>query len=162
MSEISPINVWAGSEEEIGRRMSNLAHTPVVLDGLAFASVEAFITWLVTDPAKVERRERIRGLWGRRSKTAAPAVWPERVSYRGREFAVRSGEWYETVKRAIRIKMTTYPDITAAFVATRPRPILHVIHGRPASPDFTRMVTELREEFADFDPSSTVLTADRE
>jgi hypothetical protein len=64
MSELTPINVWAGAEEEIGRLTSNLAHTPIVVDGLEFGSVEAFISWLVTDPAKEAKRERIRPMNG--------------------------------------------------------------------------------------------------
>ncbi len=148
MSEDEPINVWAGSEESIDRRMSNLAATPIVIDDLEFASVEAFISWLITDPAKTNKREKIRALWGRRSKTVAPRVWPKRMEYHGKEVVVESVEFYELVKRAIRIKMETYPDITAEFVATRPRPVRHDIHGVPASPDFLKMIVELREEFA--------------
>jgi hypothetical protein len=44
--------------------------------------------------------------------------------------------------------METYPEITAAYVATRPRPITHVIRGAPQAPDFVQMITQLREEFA--------------
>jgi hypothetical protein len=148
MHELTPINVWAGSEEEIGRLMSNLARTPIVIDGLEFGSVEAFITWLVTDPAKLEKREKIRAMWGRRSKTSAPAVWPETISYGGKIIAVGGEAWYELIKRGIRIKMETYHEITAAFLATRPRSITHVIRGEPKSPDFVKMIAQLREEFA--------------
>lgn len=148
MHEVIPINVWAGSEEEIGRLMSNLARMPILIDGSEFGSVEAFISWLVTDPSKVEKRERIRSMWGRRSKTAGPSIWPETISYGGKEIKVRGEEFYELIKRAIRIKMETYPEVTAAFVATRPRPILHEIHGVPSAPDFVTMIAELREEFA--------------
>lgn len=148
MDEVKILNVWAGSEESIGRRMSNLAATPIFVDGLEFASVEAFISWLVTDPAKIEKRDRIRSLWGRRAKTVAPKIWPNRIEYHGNEVVVDSAEFYELVKRALRIKLETYPDIAEEFIATRPRPLRHDIHGVPSSPDFLRMIDELREEFA--------------
>ncbi|MEQ1830032.1 MAG: hypothetical protein ABL921_28990, partial [Pirellula sp.] len=145
---IEPINVWAGSDEPIGRLMSNLAHTPIVIDGLEFASVEAFISWLVTDPTKVEKRERIRGYWGRRSKTCAPKHWPVKISYRDCEFEVRSHEFYKLIKKAIRIKLETHPEITNEFLKSRPRPIVHVISGEPKSPSFVSMISELRDEFS--------------
>jgi hypothetical protein len=148
MFDDKPLNVWAGSDEEIGRLMSNLAHTPIMIDGVIFGSVEAFITWLVTDPTKIAKREKIRSMWGRRSKTSAPTVWPELISYGNKCIRVEGAEWCELLKNAIRIKMKTYPDICAAFVATRPRSLLHTIHGIPKSPEFLLMITELREEFA--------------
>ena len=153
MNEITPINVWAGAEEEIARLMSNLSPSPIAIDGREFGSVEAFISWLVSDPAKVEKRERIRRFWGRRSKTCAPAVWPKTIEYDGREIAVRGDEFYELIKRAIRIKLETYPELAARFAATHPRPIVHIIHGEPKSPSFVRMIDELRSELVFRKPS---------
>lgn len=148
-----PINVWAGGEEEIARLMSNLSPSPVVIDGRDFGSVEAFISWLVTDPAKIEKRRRIRRFWGRRAKTCGPKIRPERISYDGRDMEVGEGEFYELIKRAIRIKLETYPEISARFAATHPRPIVHIIHGEPKSPSFVQMIEELREELVHTDLS---------
>lgn len=51
-AEATPLNIWSRSDEEIGRLMSYFAHTPFVLDGVAFGSVEAFYSWLIASPAK--------------------------------------------------------------------------------------------------------------
>jgi predicted NAD-dependent protein-ADP-ribosyltransferase YbiA (DUF1768 family) len=53
---LKPLNVWSMSDEEIGREMSNFAHTPFVLDGLEFGSVEAFYVWLLLSTTATERK----------------------------------------------------------------------------------------------------------
>ncbi|MGD9881970.1 MAG: hypothetical protein AB7F22_28570 [Reyranella sp.] len=62
----APLNIWSRSDEEIGRLMSHFAHTPFVLDGVTFGSVEAFYTWLIVSPA---RRPKVAPLWGRARST---------------------------------------------------------------------------------------------
>lgn len=57
---LTPLNVYSRSTENIGRLMSNFAHTPFVLDGVEYASIEGFYVALkCLDPtkrAKVSRR----------------------------------------------------------------------------------------------------------
>jgi predicted NAD-dependent protein-ADP-ribosyltransferase YbiA (DUF1768 family) len=57
---LTPLNVYSRSTENIGRLMSNFAHTPFVLDGVEYASIEGFYVALkFLDPtkrAKVSRR----------------------------------------------------------------------------------------------------------
>ena len=38
---LAPLNVYSRSTENIGRLMSNFAHTPFVLDGVEYASIES-------------------------------------------------------------------------------------------------------------------------
>lgn len=152
MSDIKPLNVASKSDEEIGRLMSNFAHTPFTLDGVEFASVEGFYVYLkFLEPAK---REKARTLWGARAKNFGKASKLTRSSYLGYEFDLGSEEHYELVKRAIRAKLEAHPEIARAFAATSGRPIVHDT-GYPEPPAarfpaavFCRILSELREEFA--------------
>ena len=58
----TPLNVWSRSDEDIGRQMSHFAHTPFVLDGVAFGSVEAFYTWLISSPSRSRKWRRFGAL----------------------------------------------------------------------------------------------------
>src|SRR5438128_981750 len=72
------LNISSRSDEEIGRLMSHFAHTPFILDGVEFGSVEAFYTWLVLsgNPA---RQARIAPMWGARAKRECPQMSPEQI-----------------------------------------------------------------------------------
>jgi len=146
-----PLNVAFRSDEDIGKWMSNFSLTPFVLDGVEFASVEAFYVYLKLDPAT---RDAVRTLWGVRAKNAGKKSKLTRTSYLGKEFDLGSPEHFELVKRAIRAKLEAYPDMAKAFVATSPRTIVHDT-GYAENPAtrfpgavFCRILTELREEFA--------------
>ena len=150
---MQPLNVWSRSDEEIGRLLSNFAHTPFELDAVAYASVEGFYVAILTTSSE-SRRNKVRGLWGFRAKREMPAQKPEVFQYGGREFRLGSDDHHALVKRAIRAKLDAHPEIATAFVATRPRPILHETgHPDPPGAEFPkevlcRILTELREEFA--------------
>jgi hypothetical protein len=144
-----PLNVWSFSEEEIGRLMSHFAHTPFVLDGVAFGSVEAFYTWLliVDNPA---RRAKVAPMWGARAKHACPKAVPEYIDYHGRKIKTNSSEHLELIKSANRAKLEAHPDIARAFVATLPRPIVHILPGKENDPQeaFCTIMREIRDELA--------------
>jgi predicted NAD-dependent protein-ADP-ribosyltransferase YbiA (DUF1768 family) len=123
-----PLNVWSRSEEAIGRLMSNFANTPFVLDGVEFASVEGFWTWLLLD-GKPNRRETARRLWGARAKWHAPKTKPAQITYEGVSVRVGSDVHLELMKRAVRAKLQQHPQIAEDFVATCPRRIAHAIEG---------------------------------
>jgi predicted NAD-dependent protein-ADP-ribosyltransferase YbiA (DUF1768 family) len=58
---LEPLNIWSMSPEAIGRDMSNFAHTPFVLDGVVFGSVDALYVWLKLSAGGNEhKRERVR------------------------------------------------------------------------------------------------------
>lgn len=148
MNELAPLNIWSRADEEIGRLMSHFAHTPFVLDGVEFGSVEAFYSWLVLT-GNDARREKVRGMWGARAKRECPKTRPELVEYHGRLIRWGSDEHHELIVQANRAKLDTYPEIAGAFVATLPRPIVHEL---PESDDphvvFCDIMTRLREEYA--------------
>jgi hypothetical protein len=124
-----PLNIWLRSEEEIGRLISHFAHTPFVLDGVGFGSVEAFYTWLVCGDTK---RGKVAPMWGPRAKHACPKILPASFDYHGREFVESSADHHDLILRANRAKLVAHPAIAQAFVATLPRPIVHEIPEKGA------------------------------
>lgn len=79
---------------------------------------------------------------------------PEWIEYQETKFATGSATHHKFVKQAIRAKLAADPEIAEAFVATRPRPLVHDT-GSPAPPGaefphyvLCRILSELRDEFA--------------
>ncbi|MCA9214570.1 MAG: hypothetical protein KDB27_15970 [Planctomycetales bacterium] len=149
MSDSKPLNIWSHSDEEIGRLMSHFAHTPFVLDGVEFGSVEAFYTWLLV-VGNDRKRARVALMWGARAKHACPKRKPDDFEYHGQNFKRNSAEHVELIRRANRAKLDAHPAIARAFVETRPRPIVHDIRGNNADPFdvFCPMMCSLRDEYA--------------
>lgn len=150
MPELKPLNVAIRSDEEIGRLMSNLAHTPFTLDGVEYASVEGFYVSLKF--LEAEKRAQMARLYGVRAKGKGSRSRLESTCYQGEWFPLGSDQHHELIKRAIRAKLEQHPDIARAFTATRPRPIVHKT-GYPEPPGsklparvFCRILSELREE----------------
>lgn len=150
-----PLNVWSMSDEEIGRKMSNFAHTPFVIDDLEFGSVEAFYVWILLSATGTERkREKVRPMWGLHAKRLAPRIKPPCVIYRGSTMKLGGPEHIALIRRALRAKLDAYPEVARDFVATAPRPIAHDT-GHRDNPDaefpretFCRLLHELRDELA--------------
>lgn len=153
---LMPFNVWSRSAEAIEQPMSNFAHTPFELDGVAYASIEGFyVSLLFLDPSKRLKLARLYGLvvsrMGKKSKIKRDKL---KTCYAGEWFDLGSEAHLGLVKRALRAKLEAHPDIARAFVATMLRPIVHET-GHPDSPDtefpaavFCRLLSELRGEFA--------------
>jgi hypothetical protein len=141
---MAPLNIWSRSEEEIGRLMSHFAHTPFVLNGVAFGSVEAFYTWLIASPA---RRPKVAPMWGARAKHAAPRRIPTHFDYHGRVVAFESHEHHLLLLEANRAKMAVHPELAKAFAATAPRPIIHELPDKQDPHDvFCWIMNTLRDE----------------
>ena len=147
------LNIWSKSDEEIGRLLSNFAHLPFELDGLEYASVEAFYASILI-VGNDEKRNRVRGFWGIKAKRYIPKNKPETFEYHGEEIGLGSDEHHALVKRAIRAKLEAHPEVLEAFLATRSRPLVHET-GYPEKPGsefphavFCRILSELRDELA--------------
>jgi predicted NAD-dependent protein-ADP-ribosyltransferase YbiA (DUF1768 family) len=148
MSVLRPLNIWSRSDEEICRRMSHFAHTPFVLDGVEFGSVEAFYSWLHV-VGNEHKRAKIAPMWGACAKHACPKTYPERFDYHGRTIEFGSPEYYELLMRANRAKLAAHPEIAAAFLATAPRPIVHELPDKDDPHGiFCEMMSRLRDELA--------------
>jgi len=150
MTDDKPLNIWSNSDEEIGRRMSHFAHTPFELDGVIFGSVEAFYSWLLVENNDA-KRAKIAPMWGARSKHACPKTKPDTIDYHGRKIKPSSPEHRELIVMANRAKLDAHPEIARRFVATLPRPIVHVLPGKEDEPHevFCTIVRELRDEYAE-------------
>jgi hypothetical protein len=106
---VDHINVYSQGRTELGRLLSNFAHTPFTVprDG-TFASVEAYWYWLqCDDPAA---RERLRPLYGYRAKQTGRAL---RVPDYGR---VHDLEFRRAIARAIREKIRQTPRLAGMLV----------------------------------------------
>lgn len=155
--EKTPLNVASNSDDEVGKLMSNFAHTPFVLDGVEYASVEGFYASLkVLDDRS---RAKMARLYGVRAKSKASKSQLKTTCYQGESFELGSERHHELIKRAIHAKLEQHPEIARLFVATRPRPIVHDT-GHVEQPTtrfpasvFCRVLTELRDEFADRQPT---------
>lgn len=123
------------------------------MDGRIYASIEGWYQGLKWPDAA--RRAEAAKLSGSRAKNAAKGA-PKAAAflYEGRTYAFGSEEHHALVKIAIRASLAQHAEVKAAFVATRPRPIVHD-PGRkeragtalPAA-KFARILEEIREEFA--------------
>lgn len=134
--------------------MSNLAFTPFVLDGVWFASVEAFYISLRTlDP---ELRSTLCQLHGAKAKHMGGKLKKKfhltHSTWMGVTFALGSDQHHQLVKRAIKAKLEQNQQLRKAFLKTRPRPLIHDT-GWPESrftqlpgKKFCHLLSELRNE----------------
>jgi predicted NAD-dependent protein-ADP-ribosyltransferase YbiA (DUF1768 family) len=150
--EERPLNVTSMTTERIGRLLSNFAKTPFTLDGVRYASIEAFYVCLKTDDAGL--RKQIRSLSGPAARAAGKGLKPTETTYGNQVVRLGSAEHHDLIKRAVRAKLEQNPEIAEEFVTTYPRPIIHDT-GRPERSStwlpasvFCRILTEIREEFS--------------
>jgi predicted NAD-dependent protein-ADP-ribosyltransferase YbiA (DUF1768 family) len=119
----TPINITSRAPG-LFRLISNFAHTPFVLDSLAYASVEAFWQGLKF-PDKAKRCE-IASLYGAAAKDAgfrAPAS--DVIAHN--DTVIRVGTWdhWQLMRRACEAKFEQHADARAALVSTGGRPLVH-------------------------------------
>ena len=121
---MKPLNIWSKSDEEIGRAMSNFAHTLFVLDGILYSSIEGCYAALLIQNNSA-RQAKVGRLWGIHAKHEIPENKPHVILYNGESFKLGSKEHIWLIKRAIRAKLEADTEIATVFVATRPRSIVH-------------------------------------
>jgi predicted NAD-dependent protein-ADP-ribosyltransferase YbiA (DUF1768 family) len=155
-----PVNVGSSRADLIEREMSNFEHSPFVLDGREFASVEGFYVWLKWsgDPA---RQAQAAQMWGSEAKKFGKPSTNKTAEYNGQTIVLGGPEHHALIKRAIQAKLEQHPDLARRFAETHPRKLLHDL-GYPEPPsrlpaaDFTRILTELRQDLVD----GKIVTAD--
>jgi hypothetical protein len=157
---VAELNVASTSDEEIGRDMSNFADFPFYYGRppIRYGSVESFYQML-TQP-DVTLRKSIAKMPGKWAKSAGNSQTLE-GAFEGQTYVLGSAEHHELIKDAIRAKLTQNPGLAVRFVATRPRPLVHIAKGKESrrfpSAVFCRILTELREEFASGREMPTIL-----
>lgn len=119
-----PINVISTSRDPSVRLISNLAHTPFVLEGSSYASVEAF--WQALKFPAGGDRARVATLHGQAAKLAgrdAPAA--SSVEYRGQTYQVGCAEHWSLMRQACHAKFTQHAWARDALLGTGTRPLIH-------------------------------------
>jgi len=138
--------------------LSNFAHTPFVLDGLKYQTVEGFWQMLKTEDETVRyaMRNLTSGVEVKKlsmSYTSYAGVF----SYMGNLYAVASKEHHILLERAIRAKIAQNVDVWQTLIETGDRPLKHLLRNRfgqwrvgdsPSLPAivFERILTDARKE----------------
>lgn len=128
MSEL--IVAYYGGDEEV-RLLSNFAHTPFVLDGERYESVEGFWQSLKTEDPILRRKiaSMVEPLDTRqlgRSVANGSSVF----TYRNKMYVVASLEHHILLERAIRAKVDQNEDVALQLLQSHPRPLRHRTRNR--------------------------------
>jgi len=119
-----PINIVHGIGEPRWQPIGNLAHTPFVLRGRGYASVEGF--WQGLKFSAEADRSRIAQLWGNAAKAAgyaAPKM--DQFDYDGRTYGTGSADHRALMLLACRAKFAQNLVAREALLATGDRPLTH-------------------------------------
>lgn len=119
-----PINITFERKDERLRLISNLAHTPFVLDGRSYASVEGFWQSLRFDEG--EARDAAAQLWGAEAKRRGmDAPDHDHVFHAGRAYPCGSSDHRALMYRACRAKFEAHAAAREALLSTGDRPLAH-------------------------------------
>jgi predicted NAD-dependent protein-ADP-ribosyltransferase YbiA (DUF1768 family) len=121
----APLNIVRTVEPRFAP-ISNLAHTPFVLDGMPYASIEGFWQGLkVEDPAERKAFATLSGAEakGRGSDVSQPPVF----DYAGASIAAGSPEHWALMRKACDAKFTQHSEACAALLATGERWLTHKV-----------------------------------
>lgn len=144
--------------------VSNFADTRFEFQGKQFRSAEAFIQY-IKYPENHPDKKKVAKLFGKEAKKAIIGEIREEINrkliarqtpvvyWNGQEINYRSPEHYALIKEALRAKFEQNPEAYSQLMATVDKTLIHNTGGKessntsfPAS-EFTRILTELREEF---------------
>jgi predicted NAD-dependent protein-ADP-ribosyltransferase YbiA (DUF1768 family) len=117
------INVLFSREDKQIQLISNLGHAPFEMDGIEYASVEAFWQSLKFEP---EKRDPLYSLFGKEAKKAgAREKYTKYVSYKEQKVRVGSSEHWALMQRACEHKFEQHTAAREALLATGIRPLYH-------------------------------------
>ncbi len=147
----TPLNIVRSVEPRFAS-ISNLAHTPFVLDGELYASIEGF--WLGLKSDDPESRKSFARLSGAEAKArGSRAPQPPAFGYGGATVVAGSPEHWALMRRACEAKFTQSAEAQAALLATGERWLFHrvrrdsrTIPGAIMADIWMRIRTRLRDE----------------
>lgn len=117
------INILYSSELDSVSVISNLGHTPFIMDDTQFESVEAFWQSLKFEE---DEREEIAKLHGKKAKKVGKRIeYRKHVNYQGEKVRVGSPEHWELMKVACLHKFTQNKLAQKALLETGIRPLYH-------------------------------------
>jgi len=119
-----PIEVQSRSADEAVRLISNFAHTPFMLHGRQYASVEGFWQGLkFVDETDRKRLAQLHGSEAKRAGQQAPEA--ETFQYQGTRVRVGCYEHWELMSQACGAKFTQHDAARHALLSTGTRPLTH-------------------------------------
>jgi len=119
-----PINIVHGMGDPRWQPIGNLAHTPFILRGRGYASVEGF--WQGLKFSAEADRARVAQLWGSAAKAAGDAAPRlEEFTYDGRTYGTGSADHRALMLLACRAKFAQNLAAREALLATGNRPLTH-------------------------------------
>ena len=93
---VNHINVYSQGKTELGRLLSNFAHTPIMTEDGSFLSLEGYWYWLSTShPSK----EKLRNVFGHEAK--------ELGDFLSKGYQTRHPRFKEKILADLRVKITT-------------------------------------------------------
>jgi hypothetical protein len=151
---IEYINIYSAGKTPLGRMLSNFYYSPFITEDGEFNSVEGYWYWLLSpgdDSVPSEKfllREELRIHYGLQAKVKGKLLsnkdWDD------------SEEFKNKIKKAIRAKIETNPDIYMAFISSSLPFKHHYVYGDRVTPvkqaewlveHFTTLRTELQENY---------------
>lgn len=118
-----PINIVYDNADR-WQPISNLAETPFLLRGKAYASIEGF--WQGLKFTSEDDRRRVAALSGPAAKLAAPkGPVPETFCYDGRSYVTGAADHRALMLQACRAKFTQNIEARQALLSTGDRPLTH-------------------------------------
>ena len=119
-----PINIVSDMRDVRWRPIGNMAHTPFVLRGRAYASIEGF--WQGLKFESDVDRERVAALWDKAAKAAAyDRPTAGHFVYEGATIVAGSAEHRSLMLEACRAKFSQNIEAREALLSTGDRPLTH-------------------------------------
>jgi predicted NAD-dependent protein-ADP-ribosyltransferase YbiA (DUF1768 family) len=113
------INIYTRNKDPRGRLISNLAHSPFVLDGVKLASIEGFHQGIkFRDQAKQKAVFKLVGNEARQARIEANKKADGFVYWKGRAIVNQSEGYHRLYRRALLAKFTQHQPSREALVST--------------------------------------------
>lgn len=104
------INMYTKGKTELGRLLTNLAHTPFQIEDGHFESVEGYWYWLLSD----KKADEMKKLYGFEAKELGKKLKKEGLLLKSSE----DDEFKEKIKYAIREKLKQNPNVLVKLLQT--------------------------------------------
>jgi predicted NAD-dependent protein-ADP-ribosyltransferase YbiA (DUF1768 family) len=121
--DLKPVNAWSRASEPLGQELTNFAHTPFVLNGKQYESMEGFYHSLRYLDRK--RQDAIAAQWGLDARKAGSDSSLKVTRYMGQSIELGTEAHHQLLYQALVAKFEQNPDLAQRFVDTYPRPVIH-------------------------------------
>lgn len=138
---IEHVNIYSKGKTDLGRFLTNFAHTPIFMPEGKFASIEAYWYWL-SIPDYAPERQTLATLYGYQAKS-------EGRNLRKKYPFVKVPDFEERIRLAVRTKLQTYPEYWQSSPHVNlPLEHYYVYHGKiyNMSRTFGWLTKTVREE----------------